>query len=186
MKSSFLKLTIALVICAVILTGYGVWYAVVSIKSASVADLENQITAAIETAGRMASVRTALSKIIGDETIVQSYFVPEASVVAFINSLEARGHSQGATVSVLSVSAGSELVQPTLVLTLTIKGTFDAVMRTIGTIEYAPFAISISSLSLGQDFKNEWHANVKMYVGSIPLNARINPVGSDNLKTTTP
>ena len=186
MKSSFMKLIIVLVICAGALTGYGVWYAVVSIKSAAVADLESQITTAIETASRVASVRSALSKIAGEETIVQSYFVPESSVVSFINSLESRGRSQGVTISVLSVSAGGELVQPTLVLTLTIKGTFDAVMRSIGTIEYAPFALSISDLSLGQDSKNGWHANVRMHVGSTPGNATINSGGPGALKTSTP
>lgn len=186
MKSPFIKLGITLVICAATLTGYGVWHAAISIKSVAIADLESQITAAIETASHVASVRTTLSKIVGDETIIQSYFVPESSVVSFINSLEARGRSQKATVSVLSVSAGGELAQPTLIFTLTIKGTFDAVMRSLGTIEYVPFILSISDLSLGQDSKNEWHANVRLYVGSIPGNATINPGAPGTLKTITP
>ncbi len=183
MRSPLIKFVIALGICAVTLIGYGVWYAVVSAKSAAVADLEHQITTAIETASRISSVRAALSKITGDETVVQNYFVPEASVVAFINGLEARGRSQGSVVNVLSVSAGGEPSQPSLVLTLTSKGTFDAVMRTVGMIEYSPFALSVSDLSLGQDAKNSWHADLRLHVGSI----RPSTMGSaSDSKTTTP
>ena len=65
-------------------------------------------------------------------------------MVGFINGLEAQGQALGTTVSVLSVSAGTGK-QPTFMLSLTIEGTFDTVMRTVGVIEYAPYDISLYS-----------------------------------------
>lgn len=171
MKSPLFRLIVALIVCAATLVGYGAWYAIIAEKSTTVANLENQIATTIEASNRIASVRATLDKITGDEVVVQGYFVPEAGVVAFINNLEARGHSVGSTtVSVLSVTTGGTPVQPTLVLTLTINGSFDAVMRTVGTIEYAPYALSISELSLRQNSKNSWVADLKLSVGSLSSN----------------
>lgn len=186
MKSPLARLIFALVACGTTLVGYGVWYVTIAGKSTAVANLENQITRTIETSSRIASVRATLDKITGDEAIVQGYFVPETGVVAFINDLEARGHLVGSTVSVLSVTTGGTPVQPTLVLTLTANGTFDAVMRTIGTIEYAPYALSISELSLRQNSKNSWGADLKLSVGSLPSNTTASTGGSDAPKKITP
>lgn len=166
MKSPLLHLISALVVCVMIFIGYGVWYAVLADKSAAAGALQSQIDTKTETAARMATTRTAFAEITNDEAIVQSYFVPETGVVAFIDSIETRGRTIGASVNVLSVSTGGTSEQPTLVFTLFIKGTFDAVLRTIGAIEYAPYAISISTLSIDQDTKNAWHANLTLSVGS--------------------
>ena len=55
-----------------------------------------------------------------------------------------------------------------LVLALGIKGTFDAVMRTLGVFDYAPYDVSIPSVSLSQDGKNSWRASLTLMVGSVP------------------
>ncbi|HUY05545.1 MAG TPA: hypothetical protein VMV62_02420 [Candidatus Paceibacterota bacterium] len=159
---------IALAVAAAALAGYGVWYAAVSAKSAEVADIQGQIDAATENASRIAAARAALAEVAGDEAKVQAYFVSEAGIVAFINSLESLGLSQKAAVSVLSVSAAGTPARPTLQLSLSVKGAFDAVMRTVGAIEYAPYDLSISTLSVGQDAKNSWHADLSLTVGSTP------------------
>jgi hypothetical protein len=167
MKSTLIKLILALVVCASALVGYWVWYGVVATASVAVTTLQNQIDTKTSIVSRTATTRSALADIADDEDAVQNYFISETGVVAFINSLEALGRASGAaTVSVLSVSAGNALPQPTFTFTLSIKGTFDAVMRTVGAIEYAPYAISISSLSVGRDAKNEWHADLAFTVGS--------------------
>jgi len=167
MKSPLAHLFSALVICGSALVGYGVWYVAISSESAVAADLQNWIDMKTESAGRIASARAAMVEIAADETIVRNYFVPEADVVAFINDLETRGRSQGATVNVLSVSKGAESVRPTLLFSLAVRGTFDAVMRTVGAIEYAPYDLSVSGLSLGQDAKDTWHADIRLLVGSV-------------------
>jgi hypothetical protein len=43
-------------------------------------------------------------------------------------------------------------------------------MRTIGIIEYAPYDLLLSDLSVGQDDENEWHADLKILVGSVKTN----------------
>ncbi len=168
MKSPRTHFLIACVVAVAALTGYVVWYATVSAKSAEVADIQSQIDAATENASRLAAARAALVEVAGDEAKVRAYFVSEADIVAFINDLESLGLSQKAAVSVLSVSAGGSSSRPTLQLALSVKGTFDAVMRTVGAIEYAPYDLSISALSVGQDAKTSWHADLGLIVGSTP------------------
>lgn len=167
MKSPLLHLLIWIGICAAALTGQGFWYAIIANKSAAVADLQNQIDTKIKTAERIASARSALAEISGDESTVQSHFVPETGVVSFIDDLETRAKEQSAAMKVLSVSVGGTDTRPTLVLSFTIDGTFDAVMRTVGAIEYAPYDLFISKLSFGKDEKGVWHANAELIVGSV-------------------
>lgn len=171
MKSSLAHIALAGVLCAIAIIGFGFWYSVIETKSIEVANLESQIDTKTETSNRIASARASLAEIAGDEAIMQSYFVPETGVVAFITDLEALGRSQGATVSVLSVSKGGSSTQPMLIFSLTIKGTFDAVMRTVGAIEYSPYDLSTSMLFVGQDEKKNWRADLNLLVGSVSTKA---------------
>ncbi|MBU6490819.1 hypothetical protein KGQ25_01480 [Patescibacteria group bacterium] len=168
MKSPLVHLILAAALCIASIIGYGVWYTVVAAQSAAVANLENQISTKIQIVSRVSSAQTALAGIAGDEAAVQSYFVPETGVVAFINDLEARGRVLKADVSVLSVSSGGTKTHPTFAFIIVVKGPFDAVMRTVGAIEYAPYALSLSSLSLGQDPTGDWSASLNLLVGSVP------------------
>lgn len=165
------RFLITLAIGAAALVGYGFWYAAVSAKSADVAAVQNQIVAATETVSRITAARAALAEIAGDEAKVRAYFVSEADVVSFINALESLGLPQKATVSVDSVATGKSGTRPALLLALSVKGTFDAVMRTVGAIEYAPYDIMVSTLSVGQDAKDSWHADLSLVVGSVPPTA---------------
>jgi len=175
MKSSLVRLVLACVLCAAALIGYWIWYGAVSAKSAATTALQSQIDTKTAAASRMAATRSALAEIVGDEAMVRNYFISETGVVAFIDSLEARGRTTGSTtVSILSVSTDGAFAQPAFKFALSINGTFDAVMRTVGAIEYAPYAIAISSLSIGKDAKNVWHADLTFFVGasatSVPPN----------------
>lgn len=185
MKSSFIHSIIACSVCVAMVIGYEFWYGVTKAKSAAVAHLESQIVAKTETAHRIASARASLAEIAGDEASMQNYFVSETDVVSFITNLEAQGKTQGTVVSVLSVSASDPGRQPTLTVILTITGTFDAVMRTLGAIEYAPYALSVSTLSVEQDSKNSWHANLNLLVGSMSASATARP-GSSKVQTAFP
>jgi len=170
MKSSVIHMSIWVFICAVTIVGQGFWYAIIVNKSADVADLQNQIDTKTETAGKVAAARTALAEIAGDESAVQSYFVPETEVVSFINNLEDRARAQKTTMKVLSVSVDNSSKQTSLVLSLVVSGTFDAVMRTVGAIEFAPYDVLISKLSLANEEKNVWNANLEIVVGSVSAN----------------
>lgn len=167
MKSALFHLIIAVVLCAAIFAVYGMVYAAVSKKSAAVADLQNRIETKTESINRINVTRTTLAGVADDEAIMQSYFVPETGVVAFIDSLETRAKVFGTTASILSVSTIGMAAQPSLSLSLTIKGTFSSVMRTVGSIEYAPYNLSIASLSVTQDAKDMWNAGLTLVVGSV-------------------
>lgn len=167
MKSPLIHLAIALVICALALSGYGLAYRAILTKTSDIAALDGSIAAKTASINHLTTTRAALSEITSYEEAIQSYFVSENGVVGFIDNLEALGRAQGTKVNVLSVSPDSGAQQSALGFSISITGTFDAVMRTVGAIEYAPYAISISTLSVGQDAKNAWHADLAFRVGSI-------------------
>jgi hypothetical protein len=165
MRSSLTHLVIALAVCALLLGGLGAWYAAIAAKSASVVSLARQIEVRTQTVNRLAMTRATLSELAEDEKVVQNYFVPETGVVSFIDGLELRGRTLGTTVSVLSVSAAGTAAKPALEFSLSVEGSFDAVMRTAGSIEYAPYAISVTKLAVTDQVKN-WKANMTLLVGS--------------------
>lgn len=166
MKSTLSQLVVAVGISIVAIIGYGIWNTILSAKSAEVASLESDIRTKTEKANRLAATRTMLADIAGDEAAIQGYFIPETGVVAFIDSLESHGRTLGGAVSVSSVSVDNTPTLPLLTLSLTIKGTFESVMRTLGAIEYAPYTLVVSELAIIQDDKNVWHADIKIVVGS--------------------
>lgn len=171
MKSPLTHLIIAFLMLVSLLAGYGVWYTALSNKSSQVATLQGQITAASLAINRAVSTRSAIAEIADDEAVIRGYFVPETAIVSFISDLEARALAQEAVVSVLSVSTGGSKTEPALLLSLKVTGTFDAIMRTVGAIEYAPYAISVSSLSVGQNTQDGWQASLSLSVGSLAVEA---------------
>jgi len=168
MRSTFIHMIIWISVCIMAVVGYGFWYSVIAGKSAAVANLQSQIDTKMETTKRITAARTTLAEIADDESLVRSYFVPETEVVSFIDDLETRARAQTATIKVLSVSVGKSSERPTLILSLIVNGTFDSIMRTVGAIEYAPYDLSISKLSLVKEEKRVWSANLELIVGSVP------------------
>lgn len=184
MKSPLIQLGVAITILVGALVGYGFWYGAISSESAAVSGLQGQIDAKKEAVKRVAAAQAALTEIAGDEAAVQSYFVSESAVVSFIDDLQARGRALGTKVSVASVSASTLSSHPALSLALTIQGPFDALMRTVGSIEYAPYDLVISSLSITNDNTNVWHADVSLLVGSAPVSIPGMPASAPIASTT--
>jgi len=167
MKQHLVHLGIAFSVFAGACIGFYLWEGVVTAKSDALAVVEDKIATRDQEIKQSAEARSILNELEGEEARIQGYFVPEISTVPFINNLEARGRALGASVVVSSVAKGGTSAEPMLVLSLTVKGSFDAVMRTVGSIEYAPYNSAITSLYLGHDDKNSWHADVKLTVGSV-------------------
>lgn len=168
MRSPLIHIIGSLLLLASVVAVYGVWYSVVSGKSQHVAEVQNKIEDAEKNANRIALARAALAEISDDEASVRSYFVPESGVVEFINGLEKLGTAQKSEVKVLSVSTAGSAAQPILTLSLSIHGTFDSVMRTVGAIEYAPFDLWVTRLSVVHDKERLWRAELSLNVGSAP------------------
>lgn len=172
MKQSLTNFAVALIVAGVACAGYIFWNSVISAKSAVVADVEYRIVIKTEAASRITSVRTALAELEGDENKIALYFISKSEIVTFIDELEQQGKDLGSTVGVSSVSSVDSTDHPMLTLTFAIEGTFDAVMRTVGAIEYASYDLSISSFTMRQVSDRVWHADVKILVGSAEANTK--------------
>lgn len=160
------KFGISVLVFLAAIAAYGFGYNLVSQKSASLALVEAQIQLQTQAANRAASFRSSLNIISGAEAAIHQYFVANSQVVAFIDDLQHRGAAQGTAVEITSVGPSSG--RSALSLVLTVKGSFAAVMRTIGAIEYAPYDITVSALSLTQGDKGAWIATLTIAVGSAP------------------
>lgn len=145
----------------------GSWYVSVEKKSAEVARLEAQIIEKTDTMARIAAARASLAQIADDETTIASYFVPETSVVSFITSLEDRAETLNTSLGVLSVEKAGTPSNPAFKFVLAIDGTFEAIMRTVGALEYAPYNLSIQSASISNVDENSWRGTIVLLVGSL-------------------
>ncbi len=152
-----------------VLVGYVAWYRVVVAESARVVLLDREIAEHSADASRTDALKTTLAEIENDEALVQGYFVSEANVAAFVDDLEARGRALGAVVNTTSVATADTPEHSAIAVALVVTGPFDAVLRTIGSIEYAPYDLMVSSLVFTREVpKPGWRADLKLVVGSAP------------------
>ena len=184
MKSPFIHLIVWGGLLFVALSAYGYWYSAISNKSVTVAELGKRIGANTEAAGRIATARATLSEIASDEATIASYFVSETEVVSFIDDLEARAKAQSASLKVVSVSAVPK--QPLLTFSLAVEGKFDAVMRTVGAIEYAPYDLAVSKFAMSDNGEGLWHADITLTVGSVANATATSTRQAQPAATTTP
>lgn len=170
MKSPIIHLVLTLIIGLLAIGTYVAGYWIVAGKVTKVADLKSQIVEENVASAHLSGLRAMLSGLAADEAAMQAYFISDATVVPFISELEADGQAQHAIVSVGSVStnSASKFASPSILLTVSIDGSFDAVMRTVGNIEYMPYNVSIGTLAIRKDMpKNEWHADMNLVVGLV-------------------
>lgn len=168
-----IHLSIALLVSILSITFYLWAYDHVAYKSRLVAQLEQTIQTQTEATSRMSSARNALAELNDSEAQIASYFVQEAEVVNFITDMEGQGKALGTLVRVSSVEKVETESHPTLSVSLIVTGSFDAVMRTVGAIEYAPYHLSVTKFSLTKNEENTWQANLEIYIGSVPLAATV-------------
>ncbi len=166
---------IAFGIFVVALSLYAAWYAQVGKESAVAVSLADKINAKKESRTRTQEAKDELERALEDETAVKNYFVDTENVVPFLERLQDTGAQFGADVEVESVSAKTqkETGEPhdALELALRITGTFGAVERTLGAIEYQPYDTVITQLSLntsaaGASSTPQWAATLTARVGT--------------------
>ncbi len=148
-RSLFLNLFIALGLLAVTLVVYGIFYSFVQAEGTKASQLESQIAAQNNATVQAAQAKTELATLSTEQGAVGQYFVSTTNVVPFLESLQSLGTFLGSSVQVASVSANPGDPYGTLDLSLSISGTFDSVLRTIGAFEFQPYNVSLTSLSLG-------------------------------------
>jgi len=167
MKKPLIHLVIALLVLAVAGTVYVFWYERVTALEREVAELATQAEQADRAAADIASARSALSKLVADEAFFGSYFVSTSTVVSYLENLETTGDELGSLVEVVSVTpAGSARLS----ISFRATGSFAAVMRTLGAIEFGPYDASMMNLTLDTNAstEGEWTATGVVSVGMNP------------------
>lgn len=179
MNPSLTQLTLAAAMLTLALLGYGWGYNLVAGESATAAGLSQSIATKTETAQRANALEAALAQLESSQSTVEGYFISESNIVSFLGELQTLGTDIGSKVSVVSVGAPSSKSSQTLSVSLTIDGSFDAVMRTIGAIENAPYAISVVSAvvsSRSDVTSTSWSAALTIAVGSVATQPATQPV----------
>ena len=165
MKRDRLTLIFALVLLVIAGVAYSFWYQAVVAASANAASLASSIASANQVSQAARAARSAQNGLGGSEDAVNHYFLAESDVVPFLEALQAAGTAAGAQVVVSSVGAAAGKTN-TLAVSLHITGSFNAVARAAGAIEYAPYALTEQSLVFGNEGKGVWHADQSISVGT--------------------
>jgi hypothetical protein len=100
------------------------------------------------------------------EQALRAYFVSTSDVVSFLEELQSTGKAFGTTVEVVSVSSTGEGKAAHLSIALKIDGSFDGVVRTLGSLEYSPRDIVVNDAALGISGKAHWTATAAITVGT--------------------
>jgi hypothetical protein len=166
-KSPFIHLGIALGFLVISLIGYGAMYASVERVSAEAAVLKESVETKGQDAARIGMARTALVSLVEDEATIDSYFVAKEDIVTFLEELEASGRAVGADVEVASVGVETVGDREQVAVSLRVEGSFDAVMRTLGTIEYGSYDGVVTSMTL--DTPARTSSGSKLWTGIVSL-----------------
>lgn len=169
-RSSLTHFIIALVFALAAAAGYVLWFLAFSAA-------RDNARAAADEAGRIeredaaiASAKETIASLESDEAALRAYFLSEADIVPFLEELERLGDALQSRVEVASVTELGETTER-LSLALRIEGSFEAVMRTLGAIEYGSRDMRIISTTLeALQEENEsflWVATATFSVASI-------------------
>ena len=170
MSRTLIQLTIAGVLLVASCAGYAVAHAVVAKAGARVVAASEQIKQKNEEAKEIRKARTELTALSESEARVTGYFVSQDAVVPFLEEIGSMGKAFGSTVEVVSVTEDiTETGRTMLDLSLQISGSFSSVMRTVGNLEYGPYDIALTNLSLDATSAkdNIWTASATYQVGTI-------------------
>ncbi len=169
MKNPLTQLVLSSVLLLVVIGAYGLWYVAVDTENANARERAGEIQTKSQDASRIAAAKATLAALATDEAAVGMHFVSANDIVPFLGGLQSTGAALGSKVEVVSVGAVPGVAgQGHLNLSVHIAGTFDSVLRTIGALEYAPYDIRLTSLSLDTATKNAWSAAVSFSVGTGP------------------
>ncbi len=148
MKKHTIILIIALSILFVFIGGYRWGYdSVISLRK-SVVKLDANVRGKQKLLARSGTEATTVVSLIQDEAVINRYIVTNVSVVKFLNVFEAIGRAAGTAVSIISVSKETQKGKPVYAISVSVQGSFAAVMNTVGAIETMPYYITTHMVSL--------------------------------------
>lgn len=175
-RTPYIHLIIAGAILLVALGVYVFWYGRVNTLSAQAAALSSQIQQLGDANGRASSVRRDLEEVGRQEAELYAHFVGNDTIVSYLETVEATGRSLGATVTVVSVgNAPARAGHPAEIqMALRITGSFDAVMRTLGAIEYQSYDTTLTNVTLDTP-DSTWTAAATFLIGTPPTATSTKP-----------
>jgi len=170
-RTPLLQFAGALALLLIVVALNIVWYNVVLGENANVTTLIGEVKAKSDDSTRSAVAKSELASLSTDQSSMQQYFVSTSDVVPFLQQLQTTGSYLGSNVQVVSVSATPGTPYGTLSLALTIAGSFNSVMRTLGSIEYGPYDTTIDTLTFSAPSSSgsttpQWTANALFTVGT--------------------
>jgi hypothetical protein len=128
-------LLLSLLLLAGVIFAYVRWQGEVSRMSARLEGLAAEVAAR---AGGETGVARTDAALAEDEAALREFFLEEADIVSFTETLKERGRSLGSSVEVVSASVERGTPRGRILVSVRIRGTYDAVLRTLGAIEYGP------------------------------------------------
>jgi len=164
----YLHIILAGLALFIVLSAYGVWWSEVSSRSAEAAQIRQEIQALGDTGGLNSSIRRALEELSMQEAELYRHFVGDDTIVQYLEEIETTAESLGASVEVVAVGDAKDASRVSV--SLRIIGSFDAVMRTLGAIEYQQYDTTLATLTLDTPPSEgtNWTAAATFLVGKLP------------------
>lgn len=169
-RTPYIHLVAAGLLLLIAVGAYALWYTHVRKLSAEAAQLSSQLQTIGDAGGRTSSVRRELDEVTRREADIYRRFVGSDTIVTYLEAVEATGRGLGARVKVVSVgNAPARAGHPAeLQMALNISGSFDAVMRTLGAIEYQAYDTTLSNVTLDTPTGESWTATATFLIGTPP------------------
>ncbi|MGK2908740.1 MAG: hypothetical protein ACSLE1_02925 [Sphingobium sp.] len=169
-RRAIIQLAIALLVLAGVCGAYAFWYVQVGKESAEAASLAEQIRMRVQDSARAKEAEKALASLASDEASIRGYLIRQEDVVPFLGTLEGMGSRFGSSVEVVSVSSEDGPARGRVLLSLRIAGSFDAVVRTLGAIEYGPYDSAVQNVTLDTSTSEgggrSWTASATFAIGT--------------------
>jgi hypothetical protein len=162
MKTYLSHLILAVALLLIAGGAYAFWFFETRHAAETASGYASEILLKTREHERAGSSKALLPEIEAEEARSASRFVPAEEIVPFLEEIEELGSSLGATVSVVSVGDPGE--DKRIRLALSIQGSFDAVMRTVGVMEQGRRASAVPSLTLDTNDDGTWTAAVTLIV----------------------
>ncbi|MCI0597642.1 hypothetical protein L0Y34_01025 [Candidatus Parcubacteria bacterium] len=165
MKSpAFIHCILSLMLALICVGAYLAWFFEINRAASRVTALEVDIAQKHDEQTQLIRGQDVFAALEADETSLASHFVPTNNIVAFLEDVESTGDAFGAAVSVLSVTETNTKEQ--LSLALSFSGTFSAVMKTLGALEYGRYGSATDSLTLDTTGDGSWTAALTLLVSA--------------------
>jgi hypothetical protein len=164
-KSLLTHLGVAILFAVVSILAYAWWQNTVAQTLTEATEVTAKAKAIEQELSEITHAKQEVASLEENEEFVRARFLPLEDIVLFLEELEETGQKYGATVSVVSVGDGKTGNRVSVALSA--QGSFNAVMKTIGAIEYGSYASAVKSLALDGGGEGNWNASFILEVEAI-------------------